>query len=191
MLFRSDFIAAHFDGLFNAGMLGVGPGAEKFLEWWTEVCYQRCSTKLRGMVGDQGYLNLVPVLFERVKIFKERNHNVARWNSKTLHLSFSANNPEQPTIEGNDPVATYHAAFCDEVGVYQLKFCWDQIVSFFSPGYQRNSSSALEQNVLFQQRIFWKYLDYLLKWEKWRNKPLAKLGLSTIARPREIGRAHV
>ena len=83
-------------------------------------------------------------------------------------------------------VATYHAAFCDEVGVYQLKFCWDQIVSFFSPGYQRNSSSALEQNVLFQQRIFWKYLDYLLKWEKWRNKPLAKLGLSTIARPREF-----
>lgn len=173
---NDEFIPAQLDGLFNAGMLGVAPGAENFLEWWGEVCYRACSTQGEsGLVGDQGYLNLVPVLFDRVKIFKERFHNVARWNSRTLNLDFSARTPEQPVIENGVPVATYHAAFCDEAGVYQLKYCWDQLVSFFSPAYQRNSSSGLERNILFQQKCHWKYLDYILKLEQWRKKPLVKL----------------
>ncbi len=173
--FNDEFSPAQLDGLFNAGMLAVGPGSEKFLHWWSEICYRECSVDVnRGLVGDQGYLNLVPILFERVKIYKGRNHNVARWNSKTLQLDFSQQNPEVPIVEKNNLVGTYHAAFSDDRGVYQIKYCWDQLVSFFSPAYSRFSSKALRSNLLYQQKIYWTHLDYFLKLETLKSKKWAR-----------------
>lgn len=172
---NDEFTPAQRDGLFNAGMIGVGPGAENFLEWWSEICYRECSfDDDRGLRGDQGYLSLVPVLFNRVKIFKGRNHNVARWNSKTLQLRWDSEVPEQAVIDLTTPVATYHAAFCDDQGVYQLKFIWDQVISFFSPAYKRFSSKALEANCLYQQRNAWTHLDHSLKWDQLQENWIIK-----------------
>jgi hypothetical protein len=182
---NDEFTPAQKDGLFNAGMIGIGPGAENFLEWWSEICYRECSfDDERGLRGDQGYLSLVPVLFNRVKIFKGRHHNVARWNSRTLQLRWDTEIPEQAVIDLTTPVSTYHAAFCDDQGVYQLKFTWDQVISFFSPAYNRFSSKALEANCLYQQRNFWTHLDHSLKWEELQKYWIVKM----LSRPLKLER---
>ena len=56
------FPEARLDGLFNAGMVGVAPGAESFLNWWSQLCYWECTlNEGGGVVGDQAYLDFVPV----------------------------------------------------------------------------------------------------------------------------------
>lgn len=171
---NDEYPSAQLDGLFNAGMLAVAPGAEKFLDWWSELCFRECEfNRERGLVGDQGYLNLVPVLFDKVKIYKGHDHNVARWNSRTLNLELDPQRPEVPVIDEGTLVSTYHAAFCDEQGVYERKFVWDQLVSFFSPAYALGSSQALDTNIRYQQKRYWLYLDYFTKWERFLNfKPV-------------------
>jgi hypothetical protein len=170
---NDQYPSAQLDGLFNAGMLAVAPGAENFLDWWSELCFRECEfNRERGVVGDQGYLNLVPVLFDKVKIYKKRNHNVARWNSRTLNLRFDPVKPEVPVIDDGTLVSTYHAAFSDEKGVYEMKFIWDQLVSFFSPAYSQGGSKALDVNVRVQQKHYWLHLEYVAKWESFLNKKL-------------------
>lgn len=184
---NDQYPSAQLDGLFNAGMLAVAPGAENFLEWWSELCFRECEfNRQRGVVGDQGYLNLVPVLFDKVKIFKGHNHNVARWNSQTLNLHFHSQRAEVPVIENGTLVSTYHAAFCDEQGVYEMKFNWDQLVSFFSPAYVPGSSIALDSNIQFQQKHYWLHLDYVTKWEKFLNNKVIHSLISSLNLEKEF-----
>ncbi len=183
--FNDKYPEAQLDGLYNAGMLAVAPGAERFLDWWSEVCFRECAFDYkRGLIGDQAYLNLVPILFDKVKVFKGHNHNVARWNSQTLKLDLDPNYPESPIIEEGLSVSTYHAAFCDERGVYQKKFIWDHLASFFSPAYSLGSSKALDTNLRYQQAIYWTHLEHVAKWEgflrrKIVNKMVQKLKVSS------------
>jgi len=170
---NDQYPAAQLDGLFNAGMIAAAPGAEPFLDWWGELCLRNCGfDHEHGLVGDQAYLNLAPILFEKVKIYKGHNHNVARWNSQTLRLDLDLKDKETPIIEECIPVSTYHAAFCDERGVYQMKFLWDQLVSFFSPAYSLGTSKALADNVKFQQAIYWSFWDYVSKIDRVLQRPL-------------------
>ncbi len=51
-------------GVFNGGFLGIGPGAEPFLAWWTTHCVRNCVLDLgRGLHLLQSWLALVPALF--------------------------------------------------------------------------------------------------------------------------------
>ncbi|NBX68351.1 MAG: hypothetical protein EBR01_05230 [Proteobacteria bacterium] len=77
-------------------------------------------------------------------------------------------------IEDRNPVSTYHAAFCDERGVYQMKFLWDHLVSFFSPAYSLGNSKALSENVKFQQRVYWPFFDYSSKIDRIAESSLMK-----------------
>lgn len=172
---NDQYPAAQLDGLYNAGMIAVDSGAEHFLHWWSDLCAQECSfDHKQGLVGDQAYLNLAPILFDKVKVFKGHNHNVARWNSQTLRLDLDTIDRERPIIEGGNPVSTYHAAFCDERGVYQMKFLWDHLVSFFSPAYSLGTSKALSENVKFQQRVYWPFFDYSSKIDRIAESSLMK-----------------
>jgi hypothetical protein len=70
-------------GVFNAGFIGVKSGAEseRFLRWWQNrtLRFGRNDPD-NGMCGDQKWLDLVPVLFENVKICRHSGFNVAYWN---------------------------------------------------------------------------------------------------------------
>lgn len=178
--FNDEYPAAQLDGLYNAGMIAVAPGAEPFLDWWGELCLRKCDfDHARGFVGDQAYLNLAPILFEHIKVYKGRNHNVARWNSRTLKLDLDALNPEMPVIDDGKPVSTYHAAFADERGVYQMKYLWDHLVSFYSPVFSLGGSTALAQNVKFQQKVYWSFWDYVSKVDEMIRTPLIERVMGT------------
>ena len=73
-------------GMYNAGFIGVNENAKNALEWWSDCClYEMRRSYWRGLFDDQKYLDLLPVLFENVKIIKNRGCNFAGWNSQ-LHI---------------------------------------------------------------------------------------------------------
>lgn len=78
-------------GLYNAGFLGMrkSPITQQFLQWWashmTTECYYNFA---EGMGVDQIWLNLVPLLFDRVCIANHPGLNVAYWNLHERHISY-------------------------------------------------------------------------------------------------------
>jgi len=151
------------DGLYNAGMIGVRSGAEKFLKWWGEQCLANCSfDPENGVVGDQAYLDFAPILFEGVNVYRKKDHNVARWNLKNLGVHFAA---DRSGLEGQDgrKIQTFHAAFIDSFGYFEFKFCWDQLVTFFSAYSLKSASPAFLKNTLVQQQSYWLSLSRGIK----------------------------
>lgn len=145
--------AARFDGLFNAGMVACAPGAEPFLQWWDRLCLQESAFDMkRGMVGDQAYLDFAPLLFDFVKVYRGMDHNIARWNMHSLTLRLEQG---RPVIGPGKPVKTYHAAFGDEQGVYEAKFCWDQLAAFFCGLDNPDKFQDFLKTILFQQTSYW------------------------------------
>jgi hypothetical protein len=52
-------------GAFNTGLLAVGDGARRFLDWWDRRTARRCIPKPgTGVFNEQAWLNLVPGLFD-------------------------------------------------------------------------------------------------------------------------------
>ena len=79
---KQNWLEANFRvGLYNAGFLGVNKSAKEALEWWADCClYEMKKSYFRGLFDDQKYLDLFPILFNRVKILKHRGCNLAGWN---------------------------------------------------------------------------------------------------------------
>lgn len=79
---NQDQLEANFRvGLFNAGFIGVSKNALPAMNWWAGCCkYNVKKAPGRGLFDDQKYLDLFPILFDRVEILKHRGCNVAAWN---------------------------------------------------------------------------------------------------------------
>jgi hypothetical protein len=117
-------------GLFNAGLVGVSPRGVDFLEWWSKLCLVKCS-KEAGFFDDQGYLDLVPIYFKNVGIYRRGDENVAKWNVKTLDVSVSAFTGIRMGKQLL-PVGSIHTPGSDEMGLFEAKVAWDQLVAFRS-----------------------------------------------------------
>lgn len=72
-------------GLYNAGFFGANQHAKPILEWWAACClYEMKKSYWRGLYDDQKYLDMIPVLFDEVKIVKNRGCNLAGWNNDSF-----------------------------------------------------------------------------------------------------------
>lgn len=68
-------------GLYNAGFVAVNKSAIPMLDWWEKACiYTMKKSYWRGLYDDQKYLDLVPVLFDKTHILKNKGCNIAGWN---------------------------------------------------------------------------------------------------------------
>ncbi len=68
-------------GQFNLGFLGLGAGAEAFLDWWAGRLRRHCvSAPEAGIFVDQKWIDFVPSLFPRHAIVRDPGCNVAYWN---------------------------------------------------------------------------------------------------------------
>ena len=68
-------------GLYNAGFIGVNNRSKNALEWWSDCClYAMKIAYWRGLFVDQKYLDLFPILFNNVKVLKQKGCNFAGWN---------------------------------------------------------------------------------------------------------------
>ena len=67
-------------GIFNTGFLGVGPGAEPFLDWLADRLRLDCVIDYRrGLFVDQRWIDFVPAYFEHL-VVRDAGCNVAYWN---------------------------------------------------------------------------------------------------------------
>jgi len=184
---NDDFPAARRDGLFNAGMLAAGEPALDFLGWWGARCLDDCRVAVHeGVVGDQAYLDFAPALFDGVKIYRGGDHDVARWNLATLGVRFSEAWWEPPRLADGRAVASYHAAFADGLGLFGMKYAWDQLVTGLT-GFHPPRGSPLPGNTLAQQARHWLALSRCLRgWRAvpspWRGAPPGPAALAFFLR---------
>lgn len=103
-------------GAYNLGFLAVGgtPQAGRFIRWWQQKLeYQAVVDLKNGLFTDQKWIDLVPGMFEGVRILRDVGYNVAYWNLSHRPLTrregqwyagdcllrffhFSGFNPEHP-----------------------------------------------------------------------------------------------
>ncbi|MFT6167299.1 MAG: hypothetical protein ACJAV5_000175 [Vicingaceae bacterium] len=83
---NQNWLEANFTvGLFNAGFIAVNRNGINALQWWAKCClYNIKKSYSRGLFDDQKYLDLFPILFEKVKILKQPGSNLAGWNDEVL-----------------------------------------------------------------------------------------------------------
>jgi len=70
-------------GTYNLGFLGLRNGLEsrRLLRWWSGKLYHHCLVSIeKNLFVDQRWMDLVPALFEGVRILREPGYNVAYWN---------------------------------------------------------------------------------------------------------------
>jgi glycosyltransferase involved in cell wall biosynthesis len=70
-------------GTYNLGFLGLrrGQSTDALLGWWQDRLYDRCLVAHdEGLFTDQRWIDLVPGLFDDVRILREPGYNVAYWN---------------------------------------------------------------------------------------------------------------
>ena len=157
------FTWSRLHGSINGGLVGARRGAEAMLSWWSGLCFDRCDFDLaNGYFGDQVYLELAPIYFRNVQVYRGFDENVAPWNRRTLGVTTCNGRPWPLKIHGGKYVGSFHAAGPDDSGIFELKFCWDQLVAFFTVD-EPDAIAPLFENVLDQQREHWVELNRLLK----------------------------
>ena len=70
-------------GAYNLGFLGLrnGPASQQFLHWWCDKLYHYCIVAIEdGLFVDQKWMDLVPGMFDGVRILRDPGYNVAYWN---------------------------------------------------------------------------------------------------------------
>lgn len=94
-------------GVYNGGVVGVSesPSGRRFLEWWRDRLDAHCGHDIaRGLYYDQRWLDLAPVFFDDLCIFRDPSFNVAYWNlperdvSRCRLMHFSGFDFERPDL---------------------------------------------------------------------------------------------
>ncbi len=94
-------------GIYNAGCCAVSarPVAEAFLKWWqSHLRYGCLDDASNGYVTDQGWVDLVPGLFQNVLILRHSGYNVAYWNMAQRPLTRDGDD----VLAGGDPLVFFH-----------------------------------------------------------------------------------
>lgn len=84
-------VASLAHGVFNLGFIAVANDAEgrRFAHWWRDRLLDWChDDRAAGLFVDQKWCNLVPCLFDRVKVLRDPGYNVASWNLSQRRMSF-------------------------------------------------------------------------------------------------------
>ena len=93
-------------GVFNSGVIGAGPAGRPFLDWWTERTARYCEVDPeRGLTGDQGWLTLVPALFDYTLV-RDPGINVMGWSLHDRDIEWQG---DRPTL-GGVPLRCFHFA---------------------------------------------------------------------------------
>lgn len=98
----------HGTGLFNGGFIGVSIRASHVMEWWAKACLYRCDHSYGYVNVDQGYLDLMPVYFDKVKILDHKGCNVAFWNANYLKRLYENDNYFIHFDDNKYPLIFYH-----------------------------------------------------------------------------------
>jgi hypothetical protein len=116
---------AHDAGKYNVGvmMFHADRNGLECLEWWRDRCIEWCYWRHEDdKIGDQGYLNGWPQMFQGVVVSDHFGINAAPWNINNYELSLDQD--EKVLIAGR-PLICYHFHAC--------RFYTSRLVSLAGP----------------------------------------------------------
>ena len=83
-------------GTYNLGFIALANrgGGRAFLKWWQRRVFDECVIDLdRSLNCDQRRVDLVPGLFDKVRILRDPGMNLAYWNIQQRHVECSSGVP--------------------------------------------------------------------------------------------------
>lgn len=98
-------------GAFNAGFFAVRQSDEghTFLRWWLDsLLAERCLEP--EVAYDQRWLDLAPVYFPFVGVFRDPGYNVAYWNYRQRELTLA---PDSTLRVQDGPLVLFHFSYFD------------------------------------------------------------------------------
>lgn len=108
--FSAEFLSSYeTSGKYNTGFVCCknDATAKAALDWWLEMCYERCSLVAdaqKEIYGDQRYVEKWPLLFPNVHIVNSKGANVAQWNV----LGFNIRKKDNVVLINDDSLIFYH-----------------------------------------------------------------------------------
>ena len=79
-------------GTYNLGFVGIrnDTSGRAFTRWWNDRLLEYCYDEPeQGIFVDQKWCDLVPALFDGVRIVRDPGYNVASWNLSHRHISIT------------------------------------------------------------------------------------------------------
>jgi hypothetical protein len=108
-------------GVYNLGFVAVRPCSEgmRFAAWWRDRLLEFCFDDVpNGIFTDQRWCDLVPAMFEKVAILRDRGYNVASWNLGDRPIDFR---PDGTITAGDRPLRFFHFTKVNSVGERMLE----------------------------------------------------------------------
>jgi len=109
-------------GIYNLGHLFVRPddNGRALAKWWADRLDKYCfDDKTIGLFTDQRWMDLVPAVFDGVKILRVPNLDVASWNISTRNIiQTEAGNERSFEVDGW-PLITYHFSGTGPAGTHR------------------------------------------------------------------------
>ena len=101
-------ISALKHGIYNLGFIGVRCEGEglRCLQWWSDRLLEFCRDDIpRGLFTDQRWADLIPAMFDDVRVLREPEYNVATWNLS--NRAATGHVPDAILVNGR-PLGFYH-----------------------------------------------------------------------------------
>lgn len=109
-------------GIYNLGHLIVRPdkNGQALARWWAQRLDKYCfDDKIIGLFTDQRWMDLVPSVFEGVKILRVPNLDVASWNIAGRSVGQGEAGNEQSFSVDGWPLITYHFSGTGPTGTHR------------------------------------------------------------------------
>lgn len=149
-------------GLYNAGFIGVNKSAIPALNWWAKCClYNIKKSYWRGLFDDQKYLDLLPIVFDNVKILKNKGCNLAGWNYHNYNIVRNTNNI---AVIEESPLLFIHFAELSVLEFSNPSSIFYNEYSKYIEVLRKNEPSFVFKRNVFKKASILSYL-YYLKWK--------------------------
>jgi glycosyltransferase involved in cell wall biosynthesis len=182
-LTESDILGS---GIYNLGFIAIGPGSERFLDWWSiRLRRESVVDPERMRFTDQRWIDFVPGMFSHF-ILRDPACNVAYWNlySRQVEWSgrgyevngaplrffhFSGYDPDKPHLlskhQGNEP----RILLSEHPGVGRI--CREYSAKLRAHGFERTKGNSyrfdrLENGLRIDRYIHTLYREALVKFEE-------------------------
>jgi len=152
--------SALLHGVYNLGFLVVRNPAEgrRFGRWWQDRLMLRCYEEAAfGVYTDQRWCDLVPALFDEVRVVRDPGLNVASWNLSKRTLSVDAFG----RLRSNGvPLGFFHFTKIDHVGEVMIeRYARDSLVFELIKWYRAAMLSHETRGLPHRWWAFAKYSD--------------------------------
>ena len=154
-------------GLYNAGFIGVNQQAITALNWWANCClYNVKKAFWRGLFDDQKYLDLFPILFDNVKIIKDKGCNLAGWNYSNYLLE--RNSFGDLIIDDTNKLIFLHFAESSLVDFSESKHLLNREYKLYEENLLNHHDIFSYKKSIFNKRTIYPFI-YFLIWKLFRK----------------------